>query len=204
MKKIYFLILLLVLPFLLLAQEGKKQKFDIYNFEAMGTATLTNSSSVDYEMNSGYLAILLGYNIWEDFEVATGVSWTDYRGSGFNKNGSFRNERRVFAIPLLFSMEENIHKFKCSTRIGIEATKIRRDKYFFVDKTENKPFETSWGLGFRGSIELSYRLSESYSVGIYSDVFADLTKRKAKDNTSFEGKEKLKGGGFGLMLNWSF
>ncbi|MBS9767403.1 MAG: hypothetical protein KGV44_07675 [Flavobacteriaceae bacterium] len=203
--RIFLAVMLIVcLPILILAQESNKHKFNMHYFSAAGTATSTSSSSVDYDMNSGYLAVLLGYNIWDDFEVATGVSWSFYRGSGFNKNGSFRNERTIFAIPLFFSIEENMNKFKWTTRIGVEATKIRTDDYIFLDKTENKPFETSWGLGFRGSIELSYRLNEHYSVGIYSGAFADLTKRKAKENTSFEGKEKLKGGDFGLLLNFTF
>lgn len=204
MRKIVLLMLLMVATFQMYAQD-RDRKFDVYIFEGLGNAQVQNDYPVNYDLHNMHTGALFNYRFFERNGVGIGITSSDFTGNGQNQKGYFYNERKVLSIPLMYSITNKYEKLKWFVGVGVQANKLLKDRYSYIDGEDNKPFGSGWYWSWSGSTSFTYKVHDMMSLGVMYSGNLGLSKIASENDAVFKGKQKIKySNQIGLVFNFSF
>ncbi len=204
MKKTVIFIFLVV-GISLQSNAQKSNKVDFYIFDTLGYGVITNTDTPNYNSNTAYLGGLFNYRFYKNNGICIGITETLFKGTGFLYKGTFYNEKNILAIPLMYTSTSEYNKFRFVCGVGLEATKVLKDSYSFLQETDNKPFENGWGFGLRSMLILSYKVTHILNLGVFYSGGGDFSKNKAFLGSTFQGEQSVKmSNQIGLNMSLSF
>lgn len=181
--------------------ELKESKFSVLAFGGIGYGIMDNDNQPNYNMNSNTGDLLLNYKVHSKFGIATGVSFNQLSGNGFNVVGNFYHERFLVRIPLLLTFESKISdKFSIVGHVGPYAQSILKDEYSF-NTAKIEDIYDGWNLGMQLGLGFVYQLEPHFGIGVNYTGQSDFTKFGTRNNQVFSGEQKMKNlNTFGLIL----
>jgi opacity protein-like surface antigen len=197
----YILLIAIILSNnLVQSQEEKESKFNIITYVGIGYSIVENDNAPSYNLNSNSADILLNYKVNKIFGIATGIGINGLSGNGFNSIGNFYQERTLIKIPLVATLDYNVHdKFRVIANFGFYTQNITKDEYQFINNLQKNIYE-GWNFGAQVGLGFVFEIFDNFSAGLNYTGQIDLSKFKTENNQLISDEQLANLSTIGLIV----
>lgn len=201
MKSLNLVFVMLFFVNIMQAQNSDKEENSALIFGGFGYGVINNDNGSNYNLDYVYNELSYQSKINENFGIASGLSYIQLSGTGFNVTGNFYQERDILQIPLAFTYNkevfDNVHLYGS---LGVYGQTIVKDEYQYAFQTQKDIFD-GWNFGVNFKAGILFDLFKNIEGGF---VFSSQNDFSKFNSDTLNNGQKMSLNSVGLVARLKF